>query len=133
MNEQLKPGLIHETQITVAPAHAATHIGGGAVPVFATPAMIMLMEITATECVQPYLPEGHTTVGVHVDVRHLAATPMGMKVTARAELIAIDKRTLTFRVTADDEKERIGEGTHQRAIIDVERFRARLEAKTSRA
>jgi predicted thioesterase len=130
MEGRLKPGLKHELQWTAGPEHAATHVG--AAPVFSTPAMIALLEIAATEGVQPYLPRGQTTVGIHVDVRHLAATPLGMRVTGRAELIEVEPRVLTFRVMAEDENEVIGEGTHRRAVIDVVRFQAKVAAKAAR-
>jgi predicted thioesterase len=130
MTGQLKPGLKGQLQKTVEEQYRATHIGSGKIPVLATPAMIGFMEWAATELVQPYLPDGFTTVGTPVDVRHLAATPVGMKVTFQAELIQVEGRTLTFRVTAEDEKEKVGEGTHQRAIIDVARFQSRVRAKT---
>lgn len=96
---------------------------------FATPMMIYLMEIAAAEAIQPYLPEGWISVGVSVAVRHLAATPVGMTVTARAEVIAVDERTVTFAIEAHDEREKIGEGTHVRMPIRVDDFRRRLAAK----
>jgi predicted thioesterase len=129
MDSALQPGISRRSEHIVDEKLAATHIGDGKVLVLSTPAMIALMEWAATEAVQPYLPEGHTTVGIHVDVKHLAATPFGMKVRIHAELIDVEKRVLTFRVTADDEQERAGEGTHRRAIIDVERFHRKLDAK----
>jgi predicted thioesterase len=97
--------------------------------VFATPMMIYLMEIAAAEAIQPYLPEGWISVGVSVAVRHLAATPVGMTVTARAEVIAVDERTVTFSVEAYDEREKIGEGTHVRAPVELARFLQRIAAK----
>lgn len=132
MPTALSPGITRVMEYTVTESLAATHIGAGRVLVLSTPAMIGLMEWAATEAVQPYLAEGQTTVGIHVDVKHLAATPLGMKVTVGAELIAVENRILTFRMTVDDEKERAGEGTHRRAIIDVARFRAKLQAKHER-
>jgi predicted thioesterase len=133
MEKELKAGIRRDVEIMVGREHVATHIGDGRVLVLSTPTMIGLMEITATEAVQPYLPDGHTTVGIHVDVRHLAATPIGMKVTIRTELLSVEGRTLTFRVLAEDEKEKVGEGTHLRAIIDVARFEERLRRKADRA
>jgi predicted thioesterase len=130
MTEELKPGLKGQLQKAVEEQYTATHIGSGKVPVLATPAMIGFMEWAATETVQPYLPAGFTTVGTHVDVRHLAPTPVGMTVTYHAELIQVEGRTLTFRVRAEDEKEKVGEGTHQRAIIDIARFEKRVRSKT---
>ncbi|MCS6816727.1 MAG: thioesterase family protein [Blastocatellia bacterium] len=96
---------------------------------FATPMMIYLMEIAAAEAIQPYLPSGWISVGVSVSVRHLAATPTGMRVTARAEVIAVDERTVTFAIEAYDEREKIGEGTHVRAPVELARFLQRLTQK----
>ncbi len=99
---------------------------------FATPMMIYLMEIAAAETIQPYLPEGWISVGIAVSVRHLAATPVGMVVTARAEVIAVDERTITFAVEAYDEREKIGEGTHVRIPVELARFQQRLAQKAAR-
>jgi len=99
------------------------------VPVLATPYMILLMENTAMESVIPYLGPGQATVGVAVNVRHLAATPMGMDVRITTELVAVDGRRLTFRVEAHDPLEKVGEGTHERVIIDVGRFADRIQRK----
>ena len=125
----LQPGLVGEAQTVVVPENTAQHMGSGHVAVFATPAMIALMEQAAVAAVTPHLPPGWQTVGVHVDVHHLAATPLGLTVTARAELLKVEGRRLTFRVTAHDDQELIGEGTHQRVLIDLERFQARVAAK----
>jgi fluoroacetyl-CoA thioesterase len=129
MPNPLHPGLTAELHRTVEEKDTATHIGN--VQVLASPVMIGLMEYAAAAAVEPALAEGTQTVGIHVDVKHIAATPVGMKVTAHAELTKVDGRILTFRVWADDEKERIGEGTHQRAIIDVAKFRQKVQAKRS--
>jgi predicted thioesterase len=99
--------------------------------VFATPAMINLMEITAFEAVQPFLPEGWISIGVVVNVRHLAATPVGAPVRITAVVTAVDDRTVTFAVEAYDRVEKIGEGTHVRAPVEVARFLRRVEKKTS--
>jgi len=125
----LQPGLVGEAQTVVVPENTAQHMGSGNVAVFATPAMIALMEQAAVNAVTPHLPPGWQTVGVHVDVRHLAATPLGLTVTARAELLKVEGRRLTFRVTAHDGRELIGEGMHERALIDLARFQARIAAK----
>lgn len=126
---QVKPGLTGSAQATVTGENTADHIGSGHVAAFATPAMIALMEKAAVSAVTPHLPPGWQTVGIRVDVEHLAATPPGLTVTAQAELLQVDGRRLTFRVVANDGHDLIGEGTHQRVIIDLERFRARLAAK----
>ena len=96
----------------------------------ATPIMIALMEEAGRHAVEPLLDPGNLTVGASLEVKHLAPTPLGMQVTARAELLAVEGRLLTFRVEAHDEREKVGEGTHVRAIINLERFLARVQAKT---
>jgi len=128
----LQPGLVGEAQTVVVPENTAQHMGSGTVAVFATPAMIALMEQAAVRAVTPHLPPGWQTVGIRVDVRHLAATPLGLTVTARAELLKVEGRRLTFRVTARDEKELVGEGVHERALIDLARFQERVAAKAPR-
>jgi fluoroacetyl-CoA thioesterase len=125
----LVPGMTGEASITVEARHTARHLGSGGVDVFATPAMVALMEEAALAAVDRHLPPGQLTVGYSLDVRHVAATPVGMTVSAKAELLAVDGRMLSFRVEAFDEKERIGEGTHVRAVISLEKFSAKLAAK----
>jgi len=127
--EEIVPGLVGEIEMVVHEENTARHLGSGNVAVLATPEMVRLMEKAAVAAVDHLLPDGYHTVGVAVDIRHLAATPVGMRVRAQAELSAVEGRKLTFRVEAFDEVERIGEGAHRRAIIDVERFKERVEAK----
>lgn len=98
--------------------------------VYGTPLMIYLMEVTAAEAIQKYLPEGWVSVGVSVNVKHLAATPTGMTVTASAEVISVEDRTVTFAVEAHDGVEKIGEGEHVRAPIHLERFVQRAKTKS---
>lgn len=129
MFDQVQPGLVGEREIQVGMEQTARHLGSGNVLVLATPEMIRLMEGAAVQAVDPLLPDGYQTVGIHVDVKHLAATPLGMKVRVRAELQQVDGRRLSFKVEAFDEVEKVGEGTHHRVIIDVARFRQRVEAK----
>ncbi len=119
----MEPGLVGETKIVVTQdlTAEASNVEGMA-PVLATPRMISFMERTAHEAILPYLAEGQSTVGIHVDVRHLAATPVGMEVRFRAELVEVDRRRLRFKVEAWDEVEKIGEGEHERFIIDWQRF-----------
>lgn len=125
-----EPGLTHEKTLTVQPSDTARHSGGETLPpVLSTPRMIGLLEQTAHAAVLPFLESGQTTVGTLVNVKHLAATPVGMTVTFRAELLEIDRRRLVFKVEAWDTVEKIGEGTHERFIIDEARFAARLEEK----
>ena len=107
----------------------AVAVGSGGLSVYATPAMISLMEKSAYESVQSLLEEGSGTVGTLMNIQHISATPVGMKVTAESELIAIDGRNLTFKVTAFDEVGKIGEGTHERFIINNEKFQAKTNSK----
>ncbi len=98
--------------------------------VFGTPMMIYLMEVAAAAAIEEYLPEGWVSVGVVVNVKHLAATPVGFTVTARAEVLSVGDSTITFAVEAHDGTEKIGEGTHVRAPINMERFMQRVKAKS---
>ena len=103
--------------------------GRQAVAILATPVMINVIEAAALAAVEHLLPAGHQSLGIHLDVRHFAATPIGMRVRATAELVGIDGRTLTFRVEARDDKEPIGDGSHQRVVVNVARFDARVQKK----
>ena len=125
----LKPGLTGSVEIVVAEQHTAPHIGSGRVHVLATPVMVNLMEAAALQAVEGLLQPGHQTVGTHLDITHVAATPVGMHVRAHAELTSVVERTLTFSVYAEDEKELIGQGVHQRIVINLERFDARMQEK----
>jgi fluoroacetyl-CoA thioesterase len=129
--ERVVAGLRGNARLTVSERHTATFVGSGSVDVLATPEMICLMEQAAVAAVDHLLPDGLGTVGVHLDVSHLAPTPPGMDVTATAELIAVDGRKLEFRVEAHDERDLVGRGTHQRMIIHLERFQAGVEEKAS--
>lgn len=128
---ELKPGLKGETQIVVGARDTAPHIGSGKIKVLATPVMVNLMEAAALDAVERFLPGGHQTVGTRLNISHTAATPVGMRVIARAELIKVDGRRLTFRVSAADEKEPIGEGVHERIIVNVARFDQRTQEKAA--
>lgn len=125
----LRTGLIGSYQIVVANEHTAPFVGSGKVRVLATPVMINLFEAAALACCEQHLPQGRQSLGIHLDVRHIAATPVGMRVNATAELVKIEGRTLTFRVEAHDERELIGDGHHQRVVVDVERFDERVQKK----
>ncbi len=118
-----------EQQVLVTHEFAIDFLGHEGGRVLATPWMIGLMEYTCRNSVKPILGDDWDTVGTHVDVKHIAATPLGMSVTFQSEVIACNDRRVTFRVEAFDEKEKIGEGTHERAIINIEKFVARLAAK----
>ncbi len=125
----LETGIKGKQTITVNHAQTAAFYGSGALEVFATPAMIALLEETAWKSVQPFLDTGLGTVGTRVNVRHLAATPLGMQVTCESELVEIDRRRLVFKVDVFDESGKIGEGTHERFIIQNDRFFAAANAK----
>ncbi len=125
----LTVGIIHKHEIIVGKEHLASTLGSGGIDVFATPMMITLMEGTALDAVQPHLEEGQSTVGTVVNVKHLAATPLGMKAWAEAELIEVDRRRLVFEVRAYDERGLIGEGCHERFIIDKEKFLNKVNSK----
>jgi predicted thioesterase len=126
---RLKIGLEGSADLLVGPEHTAPRVGSGRVPVLATPVMINVIEAAALAAVEHLLPSGHQSLGIHLDVRHFAATPVGMRIRATAELTAIDGRTLSFRVAARDDKEPIGDGTHQRVIVNVARFDERVQRK----
>ena len=126
MEHNLQIGMSHTAEKIVDNTNTASALGSGQVDVFATPAMILLMEEAARHAVQPTLPVGATTVGTIVNIQHLAATPTGMKVKATATLKEISGRRLVFDVEAHDEKSIIGKGTHERAIIDIARFMAKI-------
>ncbi len=125
----MEKGITGKRTITVTPELTAQAMGSGMLAVYATPAMIALMENTAANSVRGELQEGQGTVGVHIDVRHLSATPVGMEVTCETTLIKADRRRLEFAVKAYDAKGLIGEGTHERCIIEDETFLARANAK----
>jgi len=121
----LIPGLSAELSIVVTEADTASRWGSGLVPVYSTPALVGLMEAAAVQVLAGQLEPGQTSVGGHIDVRHLAATPVGMTVRARAELTAVEGRKLTFQVHAWDEVELIGQALHERIVVDMEKFVAR--------
>lgn len=133
--DDLKPGLRHTATLTVGdrlavPAQAEIFSPGADMPpVFATAQMIAFVEWTCVGALAPYLSARQRTVGTKVEMTHTAATPIGMQVTAEVELVAIDDRTLRFRAICRDEKEPIGEGFHERTVIDHDRFMARLARK----
>lgn len=109
-------------ECTVTAAQTALQVGSGDVAVFATPMMIALMENAAAQCLKPFLEEGQTSVGTAIATSHVAATPVGMRVTATAKVIAVEGKKVDFTVTASDERGLIGEGTHSRVIVTKERF-----------
>ncbi len=133
MNDISLQDCIGESEAVVTEGWTATAMGSGTVPVLATPALVALMEQAAVRALEGRLPPGQTSVGVRIDVRHLAATPLGMRVRARAALVAAEGRRLTFQIEAWDETEKIGEATHERVVVDVARFMERVEGKAGGA
>ena len=126
----LQPGIKGHKEQVVTPAMSAARVGSGLVDVFATPMLVALMEQTCYESVLPHLDDGQGTVGTLVNVSHTSATPIGRRVWCDSELIEVDRRRLVFNVKACDEAGPIGEGTHERFVIDTARFMAKLQEKS---
>jgi predicted thioesterase len=126
---KLSIGLKGRASIVVGEEQTAPRVGSGRVRVLATPVMINMMEAAALDAIENLLPPGHQSLGTHLDVGHYAATPVGMTLRASAEVTKIDGRNVTFRVEAFDDRERIGDGTHTRVVVNVERFDARIQKK----
>jgi predicted thioesterase len=124
-------GLKGSAELVIGEQHTAPKVGSGRVHVLATPVMINLIEAAALAAVERLLPPGQQSLGTHLDVRHFAATPVGMRVSAEAELIKIDGRLLTFRVSAADAIEPIGDGTHERVVVTLARFDQRVQKKAA--
>jgi fluoroacetyl-CoA thioesterase len=129
---QIVPGLRGASELVVGEEHTAPRIGSGMVHVLATPVMINLIEAAALAAIEHLLSEGYQSLGTHLDVRHIAATPVGMRARATAEVARVDGRTVTFKVSAFDETELIGDGTHERVIVNVAKFDVRVQRKLSR-
>ena len=127
----LEPGLMRRQEAVVDSANAISFLGPDGPRVLATPALIMFLEMTSRNLAKEHLDAGYDTVGTHVDVKHLAATPMGMNVTYHSELIEVGDRRLRFRVEAYDEREKVGEGFHERAVINIAKFADRINTKRS--
>ena len=125
----LPAGLTGTAELVVGEQHTAPRIGSGRIRVLATPVMINLIEAAALAAVEQSLPEEHQSLGTHLDITHIAATPVGMRVRATAEVVRVEGRTIHFRVRAEDERELIGEGTHERVVVNVERFDKRVQDK----
>ena len=126
---QLKPGFTGRTELIVGEEHTAPRVGSGLVHVLATPVMINLFEAAALDALDKHLPPGYQSLGTVLNVRHIAATPVGMKVFAEARIIRVENRTVFLAVTARDEKELIGDGTHERVVVNVEKFSQRVKRK----
>ena len=130
--DKIEPGLTGLAEMVVGTNDTAPRVGSGRVAVLATPTMINLIEEAALAAVEHLLPEGKQSLGTHIDISHVAATPVGMKVKAEAELIEVNGRKLLFAVRADDELDLIGEGRHERVIVTAASFQARINEKTTR-
>ena len=131
MPSNLDAGLVGTAQTVVTAANTALALGSGLVPVYATPALVALLEEAAVNALKPLLEAGKTSVGTRIDISHLAATPIGMIVRAQAMLSVVDSRRLVFDVVAYDEAEQIASGIHERVLVDEQRFLARVQEKTS--
>ncbi len=129
---KIEPGLRGGLRWDVTEDRTARHIGSGSLRVFATPAMALLIERACVELLQPLLPEGMSTVGTALHVRHLAPTPLGMTVRAEVEVTAVEANRIRLRAEVWDEVERVGEAEHERAVIDVDRFLKRVQGKLER-
>ena len=125
-------GIKGTAHLTVTEEYTAAKVGSGLLPVFSTPSMIALLEKAACECVAPYMDEGMSSVGTLLNIKHLAATPISMEVTAIATLTEIDGRRLVFDIKVHDETTLIGEGIHERFIINSEKFLAKTNAKITK-
>jgi fluoroacetyl-CoA thioesterase len=126
---ELRTGLQGSTEIVVGEEHTAPRVGSGRVHVLATPVMINLFEAAALAAIEHLLAEGYQSLGTHLDVRHIAATPVGMRVRATATVLAVSGRNVTFKVEAHDEKDLIGDGTHERVVVNVAKFALRVQRK----
>ncbi len=127
----LSVGMTGRATVAVSPENTARAAGSGNADVFATPALIALMEAAAVDCVERHLAAGQISLGTHLDVAHGAATPVGHEIAAVAELVGIDGRKLSFRVEARDPFEVISQGTHTRVVVDAKRFEAKLGSKSA--
>jgi len=126
----IRPGLTGTAELIVGPEHTAPRVGSGRIAVLATPVLINVIEAAALAAVEHLLPQGYQSLGIHLDVRHFAATPVGLRVTAVAAVLAVEARTIRFQVEARDERELIGDGQHARVVVNVARFDERVQRKT---
>jgi fluoroacetyl-CoA thioesterase len=129
--DSVKPGLKGSAELVVGEEHTAPRVGSGRVRVLATPVMINVIEAAALATIEHLLPEGHQSLGTRLDIRHFAATPVGMRVYAEVEVVKVEGRTVAFRVAVNDEKEPIGDGTHERMVVNVSRFDVRVQDKVA--
>jgi len=130
--ERVRPGLRGEANLLVGEEHTAPRVGSGRVRVLATPVMLNLMEAASLAAFEHLLPAGFQSLGTRLEVEHRAATPVGLRVTARAEVVAVEGRRVRLRVEAADEREPIGAGMHERVVVNLARFDERVRAKLAR-
>jgi predicted thioesterase len=126
---KIKPGTIGTAELVVGEEHTAPRVGSGMVHVLATPVMINVIEAAALKAVESLLPPGYQSLGTRLDVKHYAATPVGMRIKATAEVVKVEGREIYFVVRVEDEREPIGDGTHERVVVNVERFAKRVQRK----
>jgi len=127
----IKPGMAGTAELVVGDEHTAPRVGSGNIRVLATPVMINLIEAAALKAAEHLLPAGYQSLGTLLNVKHIAATPVGMTIKASAVVTRVEGRSIYFEVSAEDEKEPIGGGTHERVIVNVERFDKRVQRKIS--
>jgi fluoroacetyl-CoA thioesterase len=130
---QIKAGLSGAAELVVGDEHTAPRVGSGKVSVLATPVMINLIEAASLAAVEHLLPAGYQSLGTVLNVRHIAATPVGMRIRASATVTSLSERTIHFRVEARDEKELIGDGTHERVVVNVAKFDQRVQRKLEKS
>jgi len=126
---EIAPGLQGTVELVVGEEHTAPSIGSGKVRVLATPVMINLFEAAALKAIEHLLQPGYQSLGTHLDVHHVAATPVGMRVRAVAQVTKVNGRTVTFKLSASDQSDQIGHGTHERVVVNVAKFDARVQKK----
>ena len=129
--DKLRPSLKGTAELVVGEEHTAPRVGSGRVHVLATPVMINVIEAAALAAIEHLLPEGYQSLGTRLDVRHFAATPVGMRVRAEVEVTNVEGRAVSFRISVADEKEPIGDGTHERMVVNVSRFDVRVQEKVA--
>ena len=126
-----QPGLSGKSELLVESRHTALEVGSGRQRILATPVLVTLLEEAAQNAINSVLPEGADTIGTRLEIEHTSATPVGMRVTAMARLVDVQKRTLVFEVEAHDEKEQVGKGMHERAMVSVTAFSRLLARKAT--
>jgi predicted thioesterase len=131
-DKYIQPGMTNETTFMVEEKHTAVHVGSGTLRVLASPVMITFMERVSRQLLDKHLPKGYSNVGIHVDIRHIAPSPMGANVLVKCEVIEVDGIRVSLKVQAKDEQEVVGEGNHKRVVINVDRFLRRVKAKANK-